>query len=99
MILPLFVVKNRIKYRNKCTIIVQKVVRGYLIRKRLKPLYKGVVKIKAIKTNFSKMEEIANQLRGEKDEMLKQVSKFLEEIEGSIQKIRVRFFIDSIREK
>lgn len=86
-----FPVKNRIKYRNKCILLAQKIIRGYLARKQHQPRYKGILKIKAIKVNLSKTEEIANQLRNNKDSILKQVKDVEQLIDRSVAKIKVTF--------
>ncbi|XP_037027761.1 myosin heavy chain 95F isoform X1 [Bradysia coprophila] len=81
-------IKNRIKYRNKCILLAQKIIRGYLARKQHQPRYKGIMKIKAIKVNLSKTEEIANQLRNNKDSILKQVKDVEQLIDRSVAKIK-----------
>lgn len=89
-------VKNRIKYRNKCALIIQRTVRGYLVRKKHQPRIKGIAKIRAIKNNVTKMEEIANQLKGEREQMLGCVRSIQDLIDMSIRKIKVEpFFLFS----
>lgn len=95
MIINQISVKNRIKYRNKCTIIVQKTLRGYLARKQHQPRYKGIVKINAIRRNMKQMEEIASQLKGERDTMLKHMKDIEVQIDAAIGKIKVRNRIKS----
>ncbi|XP_055716099.1 myosin heavy chain 95F isoform X1 [Phlebotomus papatasi] len=80
--------KNRIIYRNKCVLVMQKVIRGYLARKKHQPRYKGLQKIRAIKTNLTKMEEVANQLKKEKDVMLNQVKSLYASIDEATKKIK-----------
>ncbi|XP_063708538.1 myosin heavy chain 95F isoform X2 [Culicoides brevitarsis] len=81
-------IKNRIKYRNKCVLMLQKTIRGYLVRKQHQPRYRGIVNIRQTKANVSKMEELANQLKGDKAELLKCVNEIQQLIDGSIQKIK-----------
>uniref|UniRef100_A0A336N3K1 CSON010499 protein n=1 Tax=Culicoides sonorensis TaxID=179676 RepID=A0A336N3K1_CULSO len=81
-------IKNRIKYRNKCVLLLQKTVRGYLVRKQHQPRYRGIVKIRQTKANVNKMEEIANQLKGDKDALMKCVYEIQQLIDGSITKIK-----------
>ncbi|XP_055588992.1 myosin heavy chain 95F isoform X2 [Uranotaenia lowii] len=80
--------KNRIIYRNKCVLIAQKTIRGYLARKRHQPRIKGIIKINAIKTNMGKMQEIANELKSERDNMLRQVADVQRAIEEAVRKIK-----------
>ncbi|KXJ78953.1 hypothetical protein RP20_CCG002831 [Aedes albopictus] len=80
--------KNRIIYRNKCVLVMQKTVRGYLARKQHQPRIKGIIKINAIKSNLSKMHEIANQLKSERENMLKQVTDVQRTIEAAVTRIK-----------
>lgn len=82
-------VKNRMKYRQKCTLMMQKMIRGYLARKQHQPRYRGILKINGISADVKKMQEIANQLKKEKDSMLKQIKDIEEQIQLAIKKIKV----------
>jgi myosin VI len=68
--------------------MMQKYVRGHLARKKHQPRLKGLVKIRAVRTNMAKMEEIANQLKKEKDFMLKQVKDIQQTIEIALKTIK-----------
>lgn len=85
----MFLVKNRIKYRKKCIIMAQKTLRGYLARKQHQPRVKGIVKINAIRSNMKQMEEIAGQLKGERETMLKHMKEIEAQIDVAISKIKV----------
>lgn len=87
--MSLIVVKNRIKYRGKCILMVQKIVRGFLARKQHRPRFQGIMKINSIKSNLAKTKEIASQLKINKDEILRQVQDMERLIEESIKKIKV----------
>jgi hypothetical protein len=63
-------------------------VRGYLTRKKTQPRLQGLVKIRAVRANMAKMEEIANQLKQEKDTMLKHVKEIQKMIEVALQTIK-----------
>ncbi|XP_055622770.1 myosin heavy chain 95F isoform X1 [Toxorhynchites rutilus septentrionalis] len=80
--------KNRIIYRNKCVLIIQKIVRGHLARKQHQPRIKGIMKINAIKANLGKMKEIALQLKVERDNMLKQVATVQSSIDDAVVRIK-----------
>lgn len=84
----LFSVKNRIKYRNKCVLYVQRIVRGFLARKQHQPRYRGIMKIKAVKANMTKSAEIASQLKGNKDNILRHADEVEQLINNSVRKIR-----------
>lgn len=69
--------------------MVQKILRGYLARKQHQPRYKGITKIKAVMSNMKQMEGIANQLKGEREMVLKQIKDIEIQVDSAIQKIRV----------
>lgn len=69
---------------------MQKVVRGFLARKRHQPRYRGIINIKSLKVNLYKTAEIANQLKSSKDVILKQVTEIEQLIDNSVQKIKVK---------
>lgn len=77
------------KYRNKCTIKVQKIIRGYLARKQHQPRYKGIVKLNNVRRNMKQMEDVANQLKSERDSIMKQIKEIDGQIDLSIKKIKV----------
>lgn len=81
--------KNRIKYRKKCILLVQKTVRGYLCRKQHQPRYRGIMQIRAVSENVRKTADIANQLRSSKELFLRQVAEIEQLISASVQKIKV----------
>jgi myosin-6 len=78
------------KYKNKCVVKAQKIVRGYLARKQHRPRFKGIIKIKALRSNVQQMESIANQLKSERESMLKQLKEIDTQIDMAIKKIKVR---------
>lgn len=77
------------KYRNKCILFAQKIIRGYLARKKHQPRFKGIMKIKQIKASLAQAKEIANQLKTGKEIILKQVNELEVLIENSVRKIKV----------
>lgn len=70
--------------------MVQKTLRGYLARKQHQPRYKGIAKINAIRRNMKQMEEIANQVKKERESMLNQIKEIDGQIDLAIKKIKVR---------
>lgn len=69
--------------------MAQKTMRGYLARKQHQPRIKGIVKINAVRRNMKQMEDIANQLKGERDTMLKHMKDIEMQIDLAINKIKV----------
>lgn len=80
--------KNRIKYRNKCVLYIQKIVRGFLARKQHQPRYRGIIKIKSLKEKLRRSTEIVNQLRGSKDNIRKQANDVENLISGYVRNIQ-----------
>lgn len=70
--------------------MVQKSLRGYLARKQHQPRIKGIVKINKIRQNMKQMGEIANQLKGERETMLKHMKDIESQIDVAIKNIKVR---------
>lgn len=80
--------KNRIKYRNKCVLHIQRVVRGYLARKRHQPRYRGIAKIKSLKEQLHKSAGIVGQLKANKDVILRQANDVEHLIGGYVKNIQ-----------
>lgn len=85
---PRFPVKNRIKYRNKCVLQAQRIVRGFLARKQHQPRYRGIIKIKGLKGQLAKTNEIVGQLRGNQDAISRQASDIEHLIGGYVKNIQ-----------
>lgn len=79
-------------YKKKCVIQAQKIIRGYIARRQHQPRYKGIIKINALKRNVNEMETIANQLKQDRETMLKQLKDIELQIETAIKKIKVTYF-------
>lgn len=80
--------KNRIKYRNKCVLLIQKIVRGFLARKQHQPRYRGIAKIKSLKEKLRRSTDIVNEVRGGKDTILKQSNDIEHLINGYVRNIQ-----------
>lgn len=81
-------VKNRIKYRNKCVLYIQKIVRGFLARKQHQPRYRGIIQIKSLKEKLHRSTDIVNQVRGGKDMILKQSNDIEHLMNGYVKNIQ-----------
>ena len=76
-------------YKKKCVVQAQKMIRGYLARRQHRPRFKGIIKINALKRNVKEMETIANQLRNDRDSMMKILKDLELQIDTAIKKIKV----------
>lgn len=85
----LFLVKNKIIYRKKALIIVQKTVRGYLARKKYGPRIKILRKIHSLDENLKKMNNIAGQLKKDKESITNEINKLKTEMSTAIDRIKV----------
>ncbi|XP_070491235.1 myosin heavy chain 95F isoform X2 [Chironomus tepperi] len=81
-------IKNRMIYKKKCVVQAQKIVRGYLARRQHRPRFKGIIKINALKSNVKEMETIANQLKQDRESMMKQLKDIELQIDTAIKKIK-----------
>lgn len=70
--------------------MAQKLIRGFLARKQHQPRFRGITKINEIKCNMTQMEQIANQLKNEKDSMLVHIRDIQKAVDMAIQKIKVK---------
>lgn len=80
--------KNKILYRRKALIIMQKTLRGYLARKRHAPRIKGINKIKAMEAKVKQLDSIASQLKKDKESSIKEINSLRFEIESAISRIK-----------
>jgi myosin-6 len=80
--------KNKIIYRKRALIVLQKTIKGYLTRKKHGPRIKALAKIKGVESNLKKMESIAGQLKKDKDAMANEINKLKNEITATIDRIK-----------
>ncbi|XP_026737078.1 myosin heavy chain 95F isoform X2 [Trichoplusia ni] len=66
-VLSIIKLKNKIMYRRQCLILLQKTIRGHLVRRKHRPRYQGIAKIKALQHNLKDMESVTSQLKKDKD--------------------------------
>uniref|UniRef100_A0A8C5ASE1 Unconventional myosin-VI n=1 Tax=Gadus morhua TaxID=8049 RepID=A0A8C5ASE1_GADMO len=72
--------KNKMVYRAKACIIMQKTIRMWLCRRKHKPRIDGLVKVRSLKTRMSRFTEVVGGLKEGQQEMSRQVL----ELEASI---------------
>lgn len=89
IILFICIVKNKINYRRQALIVIQKSVKGYITRKRHGPRIKTLLKIKGIDGNLKKIENVAQQLKKDKESSTNEINKLKDEIASAIAKIKV----------
>ncbi|XP_011309584.1 myosin heavy chain 95F isoform X1 [Fopius arisanus] len=80
--------KNKIIYRRSHLIVIQKTVRMYLAKKQHQARIKGIVKMRNLKSQLGRMEEICNQLRKMRDKSLRDIQGLQVEIDAGIERIR-----------
>lgn len=80
--------KKRIEQRNKSVLIIQKSVRGHLARRRHQPRIKGIRKINSVREKIKLTEQIANQLKSDKESTLVQVAEIYKLIDSCVVKIK-----------
>uniref|UniRef100_A0AAG5DWS3 Myosin motor domain-containing protein n=1 Tax=Anopheles atroparvus TaxID=41427 RepID=A0AAG5DWS3_ANOAO len=80
--------KNRIIFRNKCVVLLQKTIRGWLARKQHQPRYRGIAKIRAVEQNLRKMNTIADQLKADREQMQTNIRTVQAALLAAIERIR-----------
>lgn len=85
--------KNKILYRRRALIIIQKTVRGYFVRKRHSPRIKGIRKIKQLDSKLKQLESIAGQLKRDKESSITKINNLGSEVNAAVIRIKVRLFI------
>ncbi|XP_049304890.1 myosin heavy chain 95F isoform X2 [Bactrocera dorsalis] len=87
--------RNRIKYRNNCVLLIQRTVRGYLARKQHRPRYQGIAKINKVRFNAQKTIEIAGGLKKGRDEFISEVNGINRQVDEAIKTIKTNEKISS----
>ncbi|KAK7077209.1 Unconventional myosin-VI [Halocaridina rubra] len=80
--------RNKILYRRSQIVIIQKNIRMYHAKKKYRPRYMGVLKIKGLQGQLLQMQSIVNQLKKDKDSSVATVKKIQTAMEASVKKIR-----------
>uniref|UniRef100_A0A6P7FRP1 Myosin heavy chain 95F n=1 Tax=Diabrotica virgifera virgifera TaxID=50390 RepID=A0A6P7FRP1_DIAVI len=81
-------VKNLIKYRNKQLIFMQKVVRGYLVRKKHGPRINTLRNIKKLNSTLAQIEQSAQQLKKDKDSVRNDINNLKTQFDAAIDRIK-----------
>ncbi|XP_063243579.1 myosin heavy chain 95F isoform X2 [Bacillus rossius redtenbacheri] len=80
--------KNKILYRRICLIKIQKTVRMYLAKKKHKPRYQGIAKIKGLQEKLVRTSAIIEQLKKEKESSASEMKKLQADAVAAISKIK-----------
>ncbi|XP_076257513.1 myosin heavy chain 95F jaguar isoform X3 [Rhynchophorus ferrugineus] len=80
--------KNKILYRRQALILLQKNIRGYLVKKKYAPRIKTIKKIRALDVNLKKLEGIAKQLKKDRDVSTNGINQLKSELATTIDKIK-----------
>lgn len=82
--------KYKIIYRRECIIKIQKTFRMYQCKKRYKPRYKGITKIKQLYSQLESMDKILKQIKSDKEQAAEQksVNALKDQMNAAILKIK-----------
>ncbi|CAF2825003.1 unnamed protein product [Rotaria sp. Silwood2] len=79
--------KNKILYRRKCLIDIQRHVRMHLVYRRYAPRIRGLVKAKALHEQVASMEKIAAQMKVNKEQIYQQIHQLKQRVDQLINQI------------
>ncbi|XP_059475767.1 myosin heavy chain 95F isoform X2 [Neocloeon triangulifer] len=80
--------KNKIIYRAKNLVVIQKTVRMHLCRKQHQPRYRGIAKINSLSSMLTRMEQCIGQMKKDKETSAAEVTKLKKDMTAAIQKIK-----------
>lgn len=87
-VLSIIKLKNKIVYRRECLILLQKTIRGYLVRRKHRPRFRGIAKINALQQNLKDMETVTSQLKKDKDIAQKNIDNLRNSIKNACVAIK-----------
>ncbi|XP_023236222.1 unconventional myosin-VI-like [Centruroides sculpturatus] len=88
--------KNKILYRRANLIIIQKTVKMHLAKRKYRPRFLAIMKIKALREQLKNMSTIINQLKKDKQQSEAQVRNLEFQMNDLINTIKVFNFIIKI---
>lgn len=80
--------KNKILYRKSALVMMQKTIRGYLIKKQHQPRYRGIKKIKSLELQLKQLQKVASELKQDKATSEVEIKKIQSEMVAAILKIK-----------
>ena len=81
--------KNKIKYRRENLVIIQKTVRMHFARKRHRPRYQGIVKVKKLGTQITAMGQTVQKLKKDREVSQKEVQSLQSDLNQAVIIIKV----------
>ncbi|KAL0131777.1 hypothetical protein PUN28_002966 [Cardiocondyla obscurior] len=79
--------KNKIIYRRQHLIVLQKTARMYIARKQHRPRIRGIMKIRNLRKQLTRMEETVSQLKS-RENSTRDMKRLDDDLETAIRKIR-----------
>nr|CAI5863965.1 unnamed protein product [Callosobruchus analis] len=86
-VLTIIKMKNKIAYRRSALIVMQKTVRGYLVRKKYGPRITTLRNIRTLDSSLKKLEEIASQLK-QKASVVNEIDSLKSKFASTMEKIK-----------
>lgn len=80
--------KNKILYRRQKLIVIQKNVRMHLARKKYRPRYLGMMKLKTLQSQLSQMSSIVNELKADKQQSATLVQQLEIQLKKSMDQLK-----------
>ncbi|XP_066252455.1 myosin heavy chain 95F isoform X2 [Euwallacea similis] len=80
--------KNKIIYRRQALIIIQKHLRGYLVKKKYGPRIKTVKNIRLLNGKLKQLESVAQQLKKDREVSINGINQLKSELNASVEKIK-----------
>lgn len=87
-VLSIIKLKNKIVYRRECLILLQKTIRGHLVRRRHRPRYLGVAKVRALLHSLRDVDAVTSQLNKDKDATQKNIENLRNSIRNACAAIK-----------
>jgi myosin-6 len=78
----------KIRARAGAAIVMQKVIKMYLVRRVQKPRYTGIRDLNSLKSNLETMNEIVGKLEKNKEKMAKAIEGLEADLQAGVEKIR-----------
>ncbi|CAF0722947.1 unnamed protein product [Adineta ricciae] len=79
--------KNKILYRRQCYMDIQRHIRMHLVYRRYAPRIRGLVKAKALHEQVASMENIAQRMKSNKEQVYQQIHQLKQRIDQLINNI------------
>lgn len=81
--------KNKIIYRREHLIKIQSFGRMCIAKNRHQPRFKGIMKIRTLQSQLTRLREISNQLKSSRDKSVAEIQKLQGLLDQGINQIKV----------